>query len=615
MAATRDFDAEIADLTQTVAGDTVPKAFLRTVAKSPDLVALRRMLDGGGWQEWTYAEVAEKVAKVAAGLAAHDLAAGDRMVLMMRNRPDFHVVDLAASFLRATPVSIYNSSSPEEIQYLVSHAEAEIAVLEDAGFLEKFLKVRDELPALKKIFVIDPPADAVPDGVYSYDELSAHGSADLAELGAATEPDDLATLIYTSGTTGPPKGVMLSQFNVCYTGEQLYRCYEWALTADGSDGTGTRLVSYLPMAHIAERMSSHYNMMRYGFTVTCCPDPTQIAAYAREVKPEVMFGVPRVWEKVYLGVNAALAADPDKKQKFDDAVAAALAVKEKQRQGTATKEDEDTWAFLDAVAFGNVRALVGLDELRLGISGAAPIPREVLEWFNAVGIPLSEIYGMSESSGPMTWEADPLKIKPGTVGPAIPGCDVRIADDGEVICRGGNVFLGYYKEPAKTADALIDGWLHSGDIGVMDDDGFVKIVDRKKELIITSGGKNISPANLEAALKTIPLIGQACAIGDNRKFVSALLVLDPETALMWAKSHGLEGLSLDELAAKDEVLAEVQAGVDRVNTQFAQVEQIKRFTLLGEEWLPDSDTLTPTSKLKRRGVHARYAESIEAMYA
>ena len=241
------------------------------------------------------------------------------------------------------------------------------------------------------------------------------------------------------------------------------------------------------------------------------------------------------------------------------------------------------------------------------------IPRQILEWFNAIGVPLSEVYGMSESSGPMTWDA--YAIRPGTVGRAIPGCEVRIADDGEVICRGGNVFEGYLNQPGKTAETVIDGWLHSGDIGEMDDDGYVRIVDRKKELIITSGGKNISPANLESALKSIPLVGQAAAIGDNRKFVSAILVLDPDTAAVWARQHGKEGVDLAELARDPAVLAEVQRGVDVANAQFAQVEQIKRFVLVGEEWLPDSDVLTPTSKLKRRGVNARYAQEIESMYA
>ena len=248
----------------------------------------------------------------------------------------------------------------------------------------------------------------------------------------------------------------------------------------------------------------------------------------------------------------------------------------------------------------------------MAISGAAPISHEILEWFNAVGVPLSEIYGMSESSGPMTWEA--YGIKPGTVGPAIPGCEVRLGDDGEIVCRGGNVFRGYFKDEAKTAETLIDGWLHSGDIGEMDDDGYVKIVDRKKELIITSGGKNISPANLEAALKMIPGIGQACAIGDQRKFVSALLVLDAEVAPVVAKELGIEYTTLEDLAQNPAMIAQVQHGVDEANKQFANVEQIKKFVLLGTEWLPDSDVLTPTSKLKRRGIHARYAAEIESMY-
>jgi long-chain acyl-CoA synthetase len=325
-----------------------------------------------------------------------------------------------------------------------------------------------------------------------------------------------------------------------------------------------------------------------------------------------MFGVPRVYEKIYAGVNAVLAGDPEKKQKFDEAVEAALEIKAAERAGTATKEQLETWDFLDAVAFSTVRGLVGIDQVEVAVTGAAPLPASVLEWFNAIGVPLSEIYGMSESSGPITWS--PKANKPGYVGQAIPGCEVRIAEDGEVTCRGGHVFQGYLKQPDKTAETLIDGWLHTGDIGETDADGYVKIVDRKKELIITSGGKNISPANLEAALKTIELVGQACAIGDNRKFCSALLVLDPEVTPVWAAANGKGDKSLAELAEDAEVLALIQAGIDEINQQFAQVEQIKKFVLLGEEWMPDSDVLTPTSKLKRRGIHARYSDHIESMY-
>jgi long-chain acyl-CoA synthetase len=481
-----------------------------------------------------------------------------------------------------------------------------VAIVEDSGFLGRILPVRDQLRALRHLYVIEPPASGLPDGVAPASEMETAGEADLAALGAATEPADLATLIYTSGTTGPPKGVMISQYNVTYTVEQLREC----LPVDEVEGL--RVVSYLPMAHIAERMSSHYQPLIHGMEVYCCPDPAQLTTYLREVRPHILFGVPRVYEKIHSGVNAVLAADPARKAQFDDGVGAAVEIKRAQRAGTVTQEQLETWAFLDAVAFSQVREQVGLDQLLTAITGAAPIPPSIVEWFEAIGVPLSEIYGMSESSGPMTWT--PERNKPGYVGQAIPGCEVAIAVDGEVTCRGGNVFQGYFGQPDKTAETLIDGWLHTGDIGELDDEGYLRIVDRKKELIITSGGKNISPANLEAALKTIPLIGQAAAIGDNRKFVSALLVLDPESCAVWAKEHGRPEASLDELAADPDVIAAVEAGVERVNTQFAQAEQVKKFILLGEEWMPDTDVLTPTSKLKRRGILARYADEIESMY-
>jgi long-chain acyl-CoA synthetase len=601
--------ASIADIDAAVGSATAPRLFLDLVSRHPDHPALHSMRGDapGEWNSWTLGELADHVARAAAGLRSIGVTPGERILLMMRNRPDFHWFDLAAQFLRATPVSIYNSSSPEEIQYLASHAEAEVAIIEDAGFLDRILKVRKELPALQRIYVIDPPAEGLPDGVAPVSELLAHVPADLRALADATEPADIATLIYTSGTTGPPKGVMINQYNVVYTVESLRQCIDF------DEFLGKRAVSYLPMAHIAERMMSHYQFAILGYSVYCCPDPNQLSAYLKEVHPEIMFGVPRVWEKIYNAVNAALALDPEKKSKFDDGVAAAIAIKRAELDGTITQEQRDTWAFLDAVAFSAVRGLVGLDSVQVAVTGAAPIPRVVLEWYNAIGVPLSEIYGMSESSGPMTWS--PERNKAGSVGRAIPGCDVMIADDGEVICRGGNVFQGYLKQADKTAETIIDGWLHSGDIGEIDDEGYVRIVDRKKELIITSGGKNISPANLEAAMKTIPLIGQAAAIGDNRKFCSAIVVLDPEAAPVWAAAHGKGGMSLVELAADPDVIAEIQRGMDEVNTQFAQVEQIKKFTVVGEEWLPDSDVLTPTSKLKRRGINARYADAIEAMYA
>ncbi|HUF98126.1 MAG TPA: AMP-binding protein [Ilumatobacter sp.] len=597
-----------AEIDARVTGLTVPKQFLDLVAAEGKRNALRTINPDGTWTSFTFNDVLQRTAQTAAGLLADGVTPGERVLLMMRNRPDFHWLDLGAQFVRATPVSIYNSSSAEEIQYLAEHAEAEIAIVEDNGFLQRLLQIRGDLPMLGKIYVIEPPEGELPDGVHLVSELLSHGEADLEALAAATSPEDLATLIYTSGTTGPPKGVMLSQYNVVYTVELLAECFE----AAKADVVGWRVVSYLPMAHIAERSTTHYGAMIFGYEVSCCPDLAQLSAYLKDTHPQIMFGVPRVYEKMYAGVNAALSADPERAAQFDEGVAAAIEIKRAERDGTITDEQRATLEFLDSVAFAGVRGLLGLDELQICITGAAPIPIQILEWFGAIGVPLSEIYGMSESTGPITWS--PRRNRPGCVGQAIPGMEVALADDGEVIARGGNVFVGYLKQPEKTAETIIDGWLHTGDIGEIDADGYLRIVDRKKELIITSGGKNISPSNLEAALKMIPLVGQACAIGDQRKFITALLVLDPEAAPVWAAQNGKEGMSLAELADDADVAAAIQEGVDEINQQFASVEQIKKFVLLGEEWLPDTDVLTPTSKLKRRGILVRYADHIESMY-
>jgi long-chain acyl-CoA synthetase len=495
------------------------------------------------------------------------------------------------------------------VQYLMSHAEAKVAIVENPAFLERVAKVRDELPALQTIVLLggEPTTEVV-----AWDELLAEEPVDLAEAARLVQPDDLATLIYTSGTTGPPKGVMITHANVLWTGISLLRAFGMPKEAL----VGMKIVSYLPMAHIAERMTSHYDAILAGFVVTSCPDTGQIGAYLREVRPNVGFGVPRIFEKIAAGVEAALAADPDKKAKFDQAVAAATPLVTKRTLGgddALSDEERGTLQFLDEAAFANVRALIGMDDMTRAITGAAPIQRELVEWYRAIGVPLSEVYGMSENTGPLTWDA--VRVKPGYVGRALPGVEVALAEDGEVIARGGNIFTGYLNDPEKTADALDpDGWLHTGDIGEFDDEGYLRIVDRKKELIITAGGKNISPANLEAALKAIPLVGQAAVIGDQRPYMSALLVLDPDAAPAWAAAHGIQG-SVTELATHPDVLAEIEAGVRAVNDGFSQVEQIKRWKLLPAEWLPDSEELTPTMKLKRRGINAKYAEDIEALYA
>jgi long-chain acyl-CoA synthetase len=571
------------ELAGAVEGQTVPARFAATVQARPDAVALRRK-EGDGWFELTWTQYADRACRLAAGLAGLGVDRGDRVVLMMRNRPTFHVADMAVLLLGATPISIYNSSAPEQVQYLASHCDAKVAIVEDVGYLERILKVRAELPSLAELVVIDDPDTRAPSDVHSLESLIGAEPVDLASAAAVAQPSDLATVIYTSGTTGPPKGVMLDHANIVWTAESLRRTLADVATE------GRRVLSYLPMAHVAERMVSHYLGSGLGFEVTTCPEAGRVADYLPQVRPEIFFSVPRVWEKIYASVQAVAAADPEQQAKFQRAL--------------------DTG---DESVLAPIRGLLGLDQCVTAVSGAAPLSSEILEFFRSLGVPLSEIYGLSESSGPMTF--DPIEVRVGTVGRAIPGEEVKLAADGEVICRGGNVFRGYLGDPEKTAEALDDeGWLHSGDIGVFDDDGYLKIVDRKKELIITAGGKNISPANLETALKALPLVGQACVIGDQRPFISALLVLDGDVAPAWAKQHGIDATSPTELAENPDVIAEIERGVAQANQHFSQVEQIKKFKLLGDEWLPDSEELTPTMKLKRRGIHAKYAAEIEALY-
>jgi long-chain acyl-CoA synthetase len=600
------------ELDARIAGRNIPQRFLANLERNRDLTTVRWKDDAGAWASWTLGDVADLTARLVTGLRGLGVGHGDRVVLMIRNRPEFHPLDLAVLFCGATPISIYNSSAPDQIEYLVNDCGAKLAIVEDSNFLERFWKVDEAMRTLERYVIVDD-SELVDGSVVRYGDLLAAEAADLAEAGATAQLDDLATVIYTSGTTGPPKGVMLTHRNIAWTLESVGQSMRDQ--TDIGDFAGKVHVSYLPMAHIMERLLGHYYFVDFATQIVCCPDTSQVAAYTAEVHPNVFIGVPRVWEKLYAGVNAALAADPEKAEPFAEAIAAALPISQKMTDGTATDEEIETWNFLDAVAFTPVKQLIGLDRCEIGISGAAPIPAEVLAWFRAIGVPLTEGYGMSETTAVLTWAN---RAKPGYVGRPATGVEVKIADDGEVLARGGNMFVGYLGQPEKTAETIDeDGWVHTGDIGELDDEGYLRIVDRKKELIITAGGKNVSPANLEAALKLVPLVGQACAIGDQRPFVTALVVLDPDAAAAWAAAHGLEGeaASLPALAENPEVVAEVEAGVEEVMQEFNRAEAVKKVKVLGEEWLPDSEMLTPTSKLKRRGIHGRFTDEIEALYA
>ena len=559
---------------------TVAEAFQLTASAHPDRCALR-LKEGEFSISW--AEYADKVRRTAAGLAGLGLGRGDALGIMLTNRPEFHWFDAAALHLGATPFSVYNTYTSEQVDYQLQDSGARIVVTEKA--------FADRIRGVEHVIVVDDGGEV---------ESHAPKDFDFEATWRAVEPEDILTLIYTSGTTGPPKGVQLTHSNLTAGINGFDQ-----VIAFPDDG---RVVSWLPMAHIAERACSHYLPMFLGFTTTCCPDPRQVVAYLPEVKPTWFFAVPRIWEKLKAAIEAGVAAEQDeaKKQATEWALGVGLKRVRAEQAGEEVPEElAQEHAKADELVLSKIRARLGLDQVESVNVGAAPTPREVIEFFHAIGVPLAELWGMSETTGYGACNP-PEKIKLGTVGPPAPGAEIRLADDGEVLIRGPFVMPGYRNQPEKTREAIDDeGWLHTGDVGEFDEDGYLKIVDRKKELIINAAGKNMSPANIEAKVKaSSPLIGQVVAIGDGRPYNVALITLDPDVAPGFVEQHGRDGAE-----------AEVQRGVDAANEQLARVEQIKKFKILDEEWQPGGHELTPTMKLKRKPIHEKYAEEIEALYA
>jgi len=557
---------------------TVAQAFQLTAAANPDRVALRLKDDE---VSLTWAEYADKVRRVAAGLAGLGLKRGGSMGIMLTNRPEFHWFDAAALHLGATPFSVYNTYAPEQIQYQVNDAQARIVVTEKA-FEDR---IRG-LEGVEHMIVVDGGDDV---------EQHAPEGFDFEAAWRAVEPDDILTLIYTSGTTGPPKGVQLTHSNLISAVQGFDE-----VIAFPSDG---RVVSWLPMAHIAERACSHYLPMLLGFTTTDCPDPRQVVFYLPEVRPTWFFAVPRIFEKLKAAIEAGIEAEQDaaRKQATRWALDVGLRKVRLEEAGDPVPDElRAEYAKADELVLSKMRSKLGLDAIESINVGAAPTPREVIEFFHAIGIPLAELWGMSETTGYGTCNR-PDRIKIGTVGPVSPGVEIKLADDGEVLIRGPVITPGYRNQPDKTADTIdAEGWLHTGDVGEFDEDGYLRIVDRKKELIINAGGKNMSPANIEAKVKaSSPLIGQVVAIGDMKPYNVALITLDPDVAPAWAGDVG----------------AEVERGVAAANEQMARVEQIKKYKVLDGEWEPGGDELTPTMKLKRKPIHAKYAKEIEELYA
>ncbi len=548
---------------RSVNAGTIAEAFRLTVEDDADRIAVRTKDDEIAW---TWAELQDRVDAFAGGLQALGVTRGDTVALMVSNRPEFMVADLATTMLGATPFSIYLTSAPDQIAYVIKDAGARVAIVE-APFKAAVA------PLVEYVITVE--------------EMSGHAVPGFAPDWRAVQPDDILTIIYTSGTTGPPKGVQLTHANEMAAVDAVEQRVGFP--------DGSRVISWLPSAHVAERTAHHYLPIVYGMTITTCPDPRRIGEFLPAVKPTWFFAVPRVWEKLKAGVEAKLAGNEDA-QKL---LAAGKQAVELQQAGQPLPEAlQGAMAVGEEKLFGPLRAAIGLDEAKLVNVGAAPTPREVLVFFHAIGVPLAEIWGMSETCGAGASNPEE-RIKIGTVGLPSPGVELKLAEDGELLARSKVVMVGYRNLPDQTAEALDeDGWLHTGDVATIDEDGYVTIIDRKKELIINAAGKNMSPANIEAALKgSSPLIGQACVVGDGRSYNVALIVLDPDFAP-----------TVDD---PEHVVAEA---IEAANATLSRPEQIKRWKVLEDDWVPGGDELTPTMKLKRRPIMEKFASDIEAMY-
>lgn len=589
-----DVAAARSEIEREIAGSTLLTAYAETVARAPDAVAHRWLADGG-WHSLTYRQVYDQVRDAALGLAAAGFRPGEFAAVWSRNRSEATVADYAVMHARGVPVFIYPTIAPEQAADLLAHCEATV-VLTEPEFLPVLNSIRARVPRLRALVILGDPAEGAASEVpgtpaLTWRALLDRGRAEADRDPAAFErswrqvtPDSLATLIYTSGTTGRSKGVMITHRNVRYAQQAALRVLPLP-EQTALDGAAT-IISYLPMAHVTGRTLDHWGPLANPVTVAYCPDHLRIFEIAAQVHPTSLMGIPRVWEKLHAALRGVLP---------DVSPAAVRAAPDAMKQAVLTR--------------------IGLDQCRYAATGSAPIDPEIVEFFRALGVPLTEGWGMSELSNAATIAA-PDAARPGAVGRAYPGMEVRVADDGEVLVRGPLVMAGYYKDPELTM-ATIDayGWLHTGDIGEFDADGFLKVIDRKKELIITSGGKNISPALVEYELQRHPLIGQACAVGDRRNYVTALLVLDPETTPAWARERGIGFESLADLAAHPDVRAEIERGVAEANSHLARPEQVRKFTVLPAEWTPQSGELTPSMKRRRRVIVDRYAKEIEELYA
>jgi long-chain acyl-CoA synthetase len=602
--------AERAEIDSVVEGKTLVDFFNRNADEYGDQAAIH--WKDGDWNSLTWSEYRSVVHQVAAGLQSLGVGEGEFVAVMAGNRPEHVIADFGVVHAGGTPVTVYSTLAANQVQYIADNCKATVAILENLDFMKRWEEIRTELPNLRYIVLMSGAEnyDTV-DWVLSWDELLAKGTSRLGEdpetvtrSAAAITPDTLATLIYTSGTTGTPKGVMISQYNAVWTLETLRRAADLEM--------GVRMVSYLPLAHIAERLATHYLGTYMAGAVWYCPSIAAVLEYILEARPTVFFAVPRVYEKFHARLLARFAGEEGIKKTLLDQ---ALAQNSKRVVAEMDAKSGPLMAgILDKIVLSKVREGLGMDQVRIAITAAAPINPDLVKFFMTIGIPLFELYGMSETTGPATTNL-PGAFKIGSVGKALPGVEVATAEDGELLMRGGVITQGYYKLDQATRETYAeDGWLHSGDLARIDEDGFVWIVGRKKEIIITAAGKNIAPAQLETALGNHPIISKAAMVGDQRKFISMVIGLDGEEAPEWAASHGIDYTDLADFSERPEVQDEIARAVSEANEAVSHAEQVKKWIVVPDEWTPESGEVTPSLKLKRHVVLEKYADQIDAMY-
>ena len=591
-----------------MAFSSIPQLVRHQALTRPEAPAYFARRDGA-WRPTSWRRYADDVRRVGKALIALGVEPGGSAGIVGFNRPEWTTFHLGCMSVGGVPVGIYTTNAPGEMQYIIDHAAAAIVLLEDVGQWRKLEQERGRLPHLRHVVMMDgaPPIDDPL--VMSWDAFCDHAARvddmTFEQRLAAVQPDQLGTLIYTSGTTGPPKGVMLSHRNLAWTAEVAMRITD----VRPSDV----VLSYLPLSHIAEQMFTIHGAVAVGYAVYFAESIEKVPDNLKEVQPHVFFGVPRIWEKFHAGITAKLRETTGAKRAMVEWAmrtgrqASALRCQGRQPGGLLALQHR----LADRLIYSKLKPAIGLGRARLCVSGAAPIAPDVLEFFTGLDLIIHEVYGQSEDCGPTSFNL-PGATDFRTVGRPIPGVEVQIGADGEILVRGPNVFMGYHKDSAATAETLVDGWLHSGDLGELDAGGFLRITGRKKEIIITAGGKNITPKNIEAALKLSPLINEATVIGDRRKYLTALLTLDPDTAARFAADHDLNGALVHSHPL---LLDAIQRHVDTVNTQFARVEGIKRFHVLPRNFTIEDGELTPTLKVKRKVVQEHFAHEIEAMYA